>query len=238
MLALGLVASVAVAVAAAEAPAPPAARYVFGFLRRGPSWTAERTARTDSLQRGHLENIGRMAEEGVLIGAGPFADRGDPRGVFIFRPDSISRIRALAERDPAIRAGRLVLELRPWSGPPGIGEPYRRLAARPGHRDSMVRLWLGTLGRGPRWTSRDTDSTRRLEQENAAYLRARLAAGDYAAVGGFEDDLDPLAVVIVRGDSAGAHELVAADPAVRAGRLVARIRPWLVGYGVMPGDTL
>ena len=55
-----------------------------------------------------------MAETGKLIIAGPFADGGDLRGMLIFRVDTPEEAKALAEQDPAVKAGRLVLEWHPW----------------------------------------------------------------------------------------------------------------------------
>src|SRR5262245_47477257 len=72
---------------------PAGASYQFGLLRKGPSWTAKRTPATDSIQAGHLANIGRMADEGLLVAAGPLLDGGDLRGVFVFRDDSLARLR-------------------------------------------------------------------------------------------------------------------------------------------------
>jgi uncharacterized protein YciI len=36
------------------------------------------------------------------------------RGLFIFRTDSLEEAKALAEQDPAVRAGRLGIEWHPW----------------------------------------------------------------------------------------------------------------------------
>ncbi len=41
----------------------------------------ERTPHADSLQAGHMANLRRRAAEGVLLGAGPFADDAVPLGV-------------------------------------------------------------------------------------------------------------------------------------------------------------
>jgi hypothetical protein len=37
-------------------PMPGMVNYQFGLLSRGPSWTPERTPRTDSIQAGHMAN--------------------------------------------------------------------------------------------------------------------------------------------------------------------------------------
>ena len=89
--------------------------YQVGFLRKGPNWTpVGDSSELKALQAAHLEHIGKMAETGKLILAGPFSDGGDLRGLFIFRVDSLEDAKALAEQDPAVKAGRPVIEWHPW----------------------------------------------------------------------------------------------------------------------------
>ena len=88
--------------------------YYFCFLRRGPKWTAERTPETGNLQAAHMANINAMAKTGKLVIAGPFENGGDYAGVFVFKVGSLDEAKALAESDPAIKAGRLVADVHPW----------------------------------------------------------------------------------------------------------------------------
>ena len=88
--------------------------YQVAFLKRGPNWTPGETAETKAIQEGHMANIRKMGATGKLVIAGPFADDGDLRGLFIFRVDTLEEAKALAEQDPAVKAGRLVLEWHPW----------------------------------------------------------------------------------------------------------------------------
>ena len=93
--------------------------YVFGLLVRGPKWTAAETDETKRLQAGHMANIKRLAEAGKLVLAGPFFDGGERRGVFIFKVDTLEEAQALTETDPAVKAGRLKIELHRWAVPKG-----------------------------------------------------------------------------------------------------------------------
>jgi len=90
------------------------------FLVRGEKWTPERTPQTEEIQKGHMANINRLAEMKKLVVAGPFGDDGTLRGIFVFRVDSLEEARALTLTDPAIKAGRLALDLHPWMVPEGI----------------------------------------------------------------------------------------------------------------------
>lgn len=90
-------------------------RYVIAFLKTGPNPSADSTEAME-LQRAHMSNIRRMAEEGDLIVAGPFLDSGNIRGIYIFDVQTVEKARELTETDPAIQAGALEMELHPWYG--------------------------------------------------------------------------------------------------------------------------
>ncbi len=89
--------------------------YVMAFLKRGPNRPTDSTERAN-LQAAHMKNIGRLANEGKLIVAGPFLDNQEVRGIYIFNVSSVEEARLLTETDPAIRTGSLVMELHPWYG--------------------------------------------------------------------------------------------------------------------------
>ncbi len=90
-------------------------KYVMAFLKAGPNTDMD-SATAAQLQRAHLDNIFRMADEGKLAVAGPFLDGGELKGVYVFNVSTIEEAKALTETDPAIKAGRLVMELHPWYG--------------------------------------------------------------------------------------------------------------------------
>ena len=90
-------------------------KYVMAFLKAGPNTDMD-SATAVQLQRAHLDNIFRMADEGKLAVAGPFLDGGDLKGVYIFNVSTIEEAKALTETDPAVKAGRFVMELHPWYG--------------------------------------------------------------------------------------------------------------------------
>ena len=90
-------------------------QYVMAFLKEGPNQSLD-SAEAAQLQRAHLDNIFRMADEGKLAVAGPFLDGGDLKGVYIFNVKTVEEAKALTESDPAVKAGRFVMELHPWYG--------------------------------------------------------------------------------------------------------------------------
>jgi uncharacterized protein YciI len=108
-------------------------QYVMAFLKAGPNreGTAEEIA---ELQRAHLDNIGRLAEEGVLVLAGPFMGEGELRGIYVFDVRTIEEAQALTASDPAIQSGSLVMELMPWYGSAalmGVNEVHMQIAKIP-----------------------------------------------------------------------------------------------------------
>jgi uncharacterized protein len=90
-------------------------KYVMAFLKKGPKRDQD-SVTIEQIQKGHMANINRLAEEGKLILAGPYMDDFEIRGIFIFNVETIEEAEALTKTDPAIKAGRLSMELHPWYG--------------------------------------------------------------------------------------------------------------------------
>jgi uncharacterized protein YciI len=89
--------------------------YVFVILKTGPV-SAEKAV-TDSLFRGHMENIGRLATSGKLLVAGPMKKNDkNYRGIFILNAATIEEAEKLLETDPAVKAKLLDAELFQWYG--------------------------------------------------------------------------------------------------------------------------
>jgi len=120
---------------AQAAPCPPAAAagdfkmksYFLVLLRRGPTWSAEKTEESKRLGEGHMANIRAMGEAGKLVIAGPTdvdaSQRDVVAGIFIFDVATREEVDALLKGDPAIAAGRFIPEVLPWYGPAGLTYP-------------------------------------------------------------------------------------------------------------------
>ena len=121
------------AVAGQEAAENPRrmAEYFVGVIYRGPTWSPEVTQEVQEVQAAHLANIDRLVESGEMVLAGPFADEGDMRGLFFYNVDTLEAAQALVESDPAVKAGRLRVELHPWWGPASLAK-----LLRPGESES------------------------------------------------------------------------------------------------------
>ena len=107
-------------------------KFVMAFLRTGP-YEEKDSVKAAEMQRAHLDNIFRLADEGKLARAGPFMDDSDLRGVYVFNVETIEEAKALTETDPAIKAGIFVMELHPWYGSAAtcmINEQHKRISKK------------------------------------------------------------------------------------------------------------
>lgn len=88
-------------------------QYFIVFLKRGER-RSQSEEELDSLQRMHLEHLGRMYLEGYADISGPFGDDGDIRGMTIYNVQTLEMADSLASADPMVKAGRLKIEVHPW----------------------------------------------------------------------------------------------------------------------------
>ncbi len=89
--------------------------YFFVMLTKGPKRDEIKdTVVINKLQKGHMDNMSRLAKEGKLIVAGPFGDDSNWRGIFIFDCETQQEVEQLLSTDPMIKAGRLGYEVHPW----------------------------------------------------------------------------------------------------------------------------
>jgi uncharacterized protein YciI len=96
-------------------------QYQLVLLRRGPRATEIPESELEAIQKAHLAHMDKMADEGTLVAAGPFDEQMDDslRGMCLYRVGSVDEARALAEQDPAVKAGRLRVEAMTWMTPKG-----------------------------------------------------------------------------------------------------------------------
>jgi uncharacterized protein YciI len=94
------------------------AGYTLLLLWAGPERDQE-GAEQERLQRAHLRHLFTLRREGKLLLNGPVVDDGDLVGVGIFAGTDTEAVRAWAEADPSVQAGRMRVDVRPWFGIPG-----------------------------------------------------------------------------------------------------------------------
>ena len=88
-------------------------KYFIVFLKSGSerSQNPEEAAR---LQQEHLQYLGNLYEEGIIVLNGPTGDGGDIRGFSVYSTTTIEEAERLASSDPMVQAGRLEVEVKPW----------------------------------------------------------------------------------------------------------------------------
>jgi uncharacterized protein YciI len=91
------------------------------MLRRPASAPDYPDAELERIQREHLAFHEGLRAAGHVVTNGPVNGQPDPslRGLTFYRTGSLERSRQLAENDPAVRAGRLVVEIMTWYCRPG-----------------------------------------------------------------------------------------------------------------------
>jgi uncharacterized protein YciI len=90
--------------------------YVLVILKTGTN-KIERKETVDSLFKGHMTNIGRMASIGKLVVAGPLVKNDKTyRGIFILNVKTLEEARELLATDPAVKEKLLDAELFQWYG--------------------------------------------------------------------------------------------------------------------------
>ena len=97
----------------------------FVFLNTNPDKPEISEKEIQDLQAAHLENIGKLAEEGIIKAAGPFECGG---GLFIMQTESLDKAKSILQSDEAIKANRFKLEIFPFqliiNNVCGAKEPY------------------------------------------------------------------------------------------------------------------
>jgi uncharacterized protein YciI len=222
--------------ASADDRSASATRYYLAFLRRGAKWTPTSTPETEQIQKAHMAHIGEMARGGHLVAAGPFGDNGELRGIFIFQVETIEQATALTEADPAVKAGRLRMELHQWMGPKGIGAKYAEEKKKnPQSKDEMVTYQMALLSRAAKSATSDMADARAVEKKHESYIKELIRLGKLVAAGPFEGNGKLSEILIFQNASPEETAALVADhPGVKAGRLAFEIHPWWTAKGAMP----
>ena len=88
-------------------------QYFLVFLKSGPNRSQDSTEAAN-LQKQHLAFLERMGKEGFASLIGPLESEGDIRGIAVYNTPTLKEADSLANMDPMVKAGRLVVEVHPW----------------------------------------------------------------------------------------------------------------------------
>lgn len=88
-------------------------KYFIIFLKVGPN-RDQSEEETKKIQAEHLAYLGDLYKKGILNMNGPVGDGGVIAGISVYNTATLEEAIKLAEADPAVKAGRLVVEAHPW----------------------------------------------------------------------------------------------------------------------------
>jgi len=98
-------------------------QYAMCLYMKGPN-RDQSPEEAEKLQSGHMQFIIENAEKGWIVIAGPMGEEGDLRGILIFNPElDVEFVRNLMQEDPAVAAGRLIADVKPWWSQSGATLP-------------------------------------------------------------------------------------------------------------------
>ncbi len=229
LLLFGLLALTGSALAQADTQAKAkSAQYFIVLLNRPANAPQLSKEAGEKLQEEHMANIRKMAAEHKLVIAGPFMDDTALRGIFVLQADSAAQAQEWAESDPAVRAGRLSVEVRgPWLIDPGA-------IHNPAEPPGMEQYTLVLMKRGDKWKP-DAPGFMEVMKQHHAFIKKMTDQGNLAIAGPFPlDDQGELRGVTKF--CVGAEQtakLTQDDPIVKAGLLKTEIHPWATGKGVL-----
>lgn len=212
-------------VVTAPAVAQPMMTYQFVFFRVGPNKDVP-PAQAQSLMKDHLTQLGKLNSDRINVLYGPFQDAGDLRGIAILDvTDAATALKHFAD-DPYVKAGHMVLDVKPWMGPKGWFQP-------PDNPATPEQFVFGFLMRGTA-TGQSTAEAQAIQKGHLAYMDELHKQGKLVAAGPFADNSDYRGIVIYRVATVEeARKLAAEDPAVKAGRLRIEARPWMTFKGIL-----
>jgi uncharacterized protein YciI len=208
-------------------PAPEGMQTIhIAMLYRGPAATKESTPETQKIQEAHLAHITKLAKDGHALIAGPMGGDGDLRGVIFLKAASAAAAMALEASDPAVRAGRLRVEILTFM------TPANWFSFGPIKDDLPMRQFVfGFLNVGPK-SAGTPDAA--LMDDHLANLWSMRQSGVMVAGGPAAGSTTRAGIVIMAIDSMEkAKALLEQDPLVKAGHTTVELMQWYAADGIM-----
>lgn len=201
--------------------------FQMALFKRGPQFSAAETTQGKEIRIQHFAYFSNLIESGKAVMGGPFRDDGEIRGLYVLRAKTADEARAVAEADPAVKAGLFSIEMHPW-----WSEEVMKKATLP---IKLQTAYLAFLTRGPKWTPERTPESAEIQKAHMANINRLAETGKLVIAGPFGDNGQLRGIFVFKVASLEeAKELAATDPAVKAGRLALDVHTWLVPEGILP----
>lgn len=223
---IALIATAGGAGAQSDAPKFEMGTFYMCVLIKGPSFKPG--APDQQVLQGHFKHVRALFSSGKAALFGPFADDGRIAGVAVLNASSPEEARSIEEQDPLVKSGALSIEVLKWWAAKGVMKS-------PPNPLKLTKYYLAFLRRGPKWTAERTPETEKIQAAHMANINAMAKTGKLVIAGPFENAGEYAGVFVFKVDSLDEAKLLAdGDPAVKAGRLVADVHPWMLGEGSLP----
>ena len=178
-----------------SAPAAETARYYVAFLRPDPARKALSKEEGERIQTAHMANIHKMADDGVLVSAGPFDDTPHTiSGIFIFKVESLERAREIALKDPTVVEHRNTIDVHAWDGPARIGDEYFRLHKLDAKTPENMQIHPFCM----LFTDKAADANSEVLAAHMRYVEKLRADGKLSAAGRVSGEEDLAGLVVFR----------------------------------------
>ncbi|MEZ5399619.1 MAG: YciI family protein [Bryobacteraceae bacterium] len=207
--------------------------YCFGFLNAYPDRASIPDAEAQEIQKGHRAHMGRMAKAGHLLASGPLFTEGGPRGLLVYRCDSVAQAEEWTKIDPAVINKRLKIEMYRWQATGVWGEPYATKAkADPDYKYEMVQLPFTILMKTARGAAPQS-----VVDAQRTYMEHLMKTGKVRSFGEFEGSADKLGLVVFAAMSLEqARATAEAGPLARGGWATVVAHEWYVADETVPRE--
>lgn len=88
-------------------------KYFLVMLKKGPVRSQD-SVTAAQIQAAHLEYLGKMYVDGHSSLTGPSEGNDEILGFVVYNTATAEEARQLAEGDPAVKSGRLIVDVIPW----------------------------------------------------------------------------------------------------------------------------
>ena len=88
-------------------------KYFLCILKKGPRQEMD-SMQIALIQEQHMAHLTMLDKAGKISMAGPIEDDLEIRGIVVYNVATMEEALKLAREDPAVRAGRLKVEMHPW----------------------------------------------------------------------------------------------------------------------------
>jgi uncharacterized protein YciI len=89
------------------------AQHTLGVVKKGPAYKAPAEAKESRTIFHLLPSLKAQSDAGELAVSGPLVKAGDLLGILLFKSSETNTVRSILDKDPAVKEGRVVVELHP-----------------------------------------------------------------------------------------------------------------------------